>query len=45
VWLVLTGAQVEGTEIPEAVPIEGVLPEAEMTIGGASEPTETKAPG
>jgi uncharacterized membrane protein len=45
VWLVLTGAQAEGTGIPEAVPVEGVLPEAEMTTGGASEPTETAAPG
>jgi hypothetical protein len=45
VWLVLTGAQAEGTGIPEAVPVEGVLPEAEMTTGGASKPTETAAPG
>jgi hypothetical protein len=45
VWLVLTGAQAEGTGIPEAVPVESILPEAEMTTGGASEPTETAAPG
>jgi hypothetical protein len=45
VWLVLTGAQAEGTGIPEAVPVEGVLPEAEMTTGAASEPAETAAPG
>jgi hypothetical protein len=45
VWLVLIGAQAEGTGIPEAVPVEGVLPEAEMTPGGASEPTEIAAPG
>jgi hypothetical protein len=45
VWLVLTGAQAEGTGIPEVVPVEGVLPEAEMTTGGASKPTETAAPG
>jgi uncharacterized membrane protein len=44
-WLVLTGAQVEGTAIPEAVPVEGVVPEAEMTAGAASEPVETAAPG
>jgi hypothetical protein len=44
-WLVLIGAQVEGTAIPEAVPVEGVVPEAEMTAGAAFEPTETAAPG
>jgi hypothetical protein len=44
-WLVLTGAQIEGTTIPEAVPVEAVVPEAEMTAGAASEPTETAAPG
>jgi hypothetical protein len=44
-WLVLTGAQVEGTAIPEAVPVEGVVPEAEMTAGAASEPVETATPG
>jgi hypothetical protein len=27
------------------MPVEGVLPEAEMTTGGASEPTEIAAPG
>jgi hypothetical protein len=41
----LTGAQVEGTAIPEAVPVEGVVPEAERTAGAASEPAETAAPG
>jgi hypothetical protein len=41
----LTGAQVEGAAIPEAVPVEGVAPEAEMTTGAASEPAETAAPG
>jgi hypothetical protein len=45
VWLVLTGAQAEGTGILEAVSVEGVLPEAEMTTGGAFKPTETAAPG
>jgi hypothetical protein len=44
-WLVLIGAQVEGTAIPEAVPVEGVVPEAEMTAGAAFEPTKTAAPG
>jgi hypothetical protein len=44
-WLVLTGAQVEGATIPEAMSVEGVVPEAEMTAGAASEPAETAAPG
>jgi hypothetical protein len=43
--LVLTGAQVEGSEIPEAVPVEGVVPEAERTAGASSKPAETAAPG
>jgi hypothetical protein len=43
-WLVLIGAQVEGTAIPEAVPVEGVVPEAEMPAGAASESAETAAP-
>jgi hypothetical protein len=41
----LTGEQVEGTAIPEAVPVEGVVPEAEMTVGAAPEPAETVALG
>jgi hypothetical protein len=41
----LTEAQVEGTTIPEAVPVEGVMPEAEITAGAASELAETAAPG
>jgi hypothetical protein len=28
-------AQVEGTGIPEAVPVEGAVPEAEITTGAA----------
>jgi uncharacterized membrane protein len=43
--LVLTGAQVEGIAIPEVVPVEGVVPEAERIAGVASEPAETAAPG
>jgi hypothetical protein len=31
--------------IPEAVPVEGVMPEAEVATGAATEPTETAAPG
>jgi hypothetical protein len=41
----LTGAQVEGTAIPEVVPVEGVVPEAKVITGSASEPAETLAPG
>jgi hypothetical protein len=44
-WLVLTGAQAEGTRIPDAVPVEDVVPEAEITTVAASEPAETSAPG
>jgi hypothetical protein len=42
---VLTGAQVEGSTIPEAVPVEGVVLEAEVITGAATEPAETTAPG
>jgi hypothetical protein len=42
--LVLSGAQDEGTAIPKAVSDEGVVPEAEVTTGAASEPAETAAP-
>jgi hypothetical protein len=41
----LTGAQVDGTAIPEAVLLEGAVPEAEVIAGSASEPAETPAPG
>jgi hypothetical protein len=40
----LTRAQVEGAAILEAVPVEGVVPEAETTTGATSEPVETVAP-
>jgi hypothetical protein len=40
----LTGAEVEGNTIPEAVPVEGVVPEAEVATGAAIEPAETVAP-
>jgi hypothetical protein len=42
--LLLSGAQVEGTAIPEAVSVEGVVPEAEVTTGATSEPAGTTAP-
>jgi hypothetical protein len=41
----LTGVEVEESTIPEAVPVEGVVPEAEVTTGAATEPAETAAPG
>jgi hypothetical protein len=40
VCLLLTGAEVEGSTIPEAVPIEGIIPEAEVAAGAATEPAE-----
>jgi hypothetical protein len=42
---VLTGAQIEGSVIPEVVPAEGVVPEAEVITEAATEPAETAAPG
>jgi hypothetical protein len=41
----LTGAEVEGSTIPEVVSVESVMPEAEVSTGAATEPTETAAPG
>jgi hypothetical protein len=38
--LLLTGAEVEGSTIPEAVPVEGIVPEAEVATGAATEPVE-----
>jgi hypothetical protein len=43
--LVLTGTEVEGSAIPEAVPVEGVVPEAEVATEAATEPAEVAAPG
>jgi hypothetical protein len=40
----LTGAQVEGTAIPEAKPVEGVVPEAAVNAGSASGPAEITTP-
>jgi uncharacterized membrane protein len=42
---VLTGAKVEGSTIPEAVPVEGVVPVTKVATGAATEPMETAAPG
>jgi hypothetical protein len=41
---VLTETQVGGTTIPKAVPVEGVVPEAEVLAGAALEPGVTVAP-
>jgi hypothetical protein len=40
----LTGAEVEDSAIPEAVPVEGVVPEAEVATEVATEPAEMAAP-
>jgi hypothetical protein len=42
---VLTGAEVEGSAIPEVVPVEGVVPETEVATEAATEPAEMAAPG
>jgi hypothetical protein len=42
---VLTGAEVEGSAIPEVVPVEGVVPETEVATEAATEPAEITAPG
>jgi uncharacterized membrane protein len=42
---VLTGAEVEGSTIPEAVSVEGVVPVTEVATGAATEPVEVAAPG
>jgi hypothetical protein len=44
-YLVLTGAEVEGSTIPEAVPVESVVPETEVATRAATEPAEIAAPG
>jgi hypothetical protein len=36
----LTGAEAEGSTIPEAVPVEGLAPETQGAAGGAPEPLE-----
>jgi hypothetical protein len=38
--LLLTGAEVEGSTIPEAVPVEGVMPESQEATGAATELAE-----
>jgi hypothetical protein len=44
----LTGAEVEGSTIPEAMPVEGVMPETQEAAGAATELVEIaggEAPG
>jgi hypothetical protein len=36
----LTGAEVEGSTIPEAVPVKGVMPETREATAAATEPAE-----
>jgi hypothetical protein len=36
----LTGAEVEGSTIPEVVLVEGIVPEAEVAAGAATEPAK-----
>jgi hypothetical protein len=43
--LLLTGAEVKGSTIPEAVPVEGVVPEAQVAAGAATEPAEIASEG
>jgi hypothetical protein len=38
--LLMTGAEVEGNDIPSAVPVEDVTPETQGAAGGAPEPME-----
>jgi hypothetical protein len=38
--LLLTGAEAEGSTIPEVVPIEGLAPETQGGAGGSPEPME-----
>jgi hypothetical protein len=40
----LTGAEVEGSTIPKAVPVEGIVPEAEVATEAATELAEVAAP-
>jgi hypothetical protein len=41
---VMTETQVEGTTIPEVVPVEGVVPEADVLEGATTEPEGPMAP-
>jgi hypothetical protein len=41
----VTGAEVEGSTIPEAVPVEGVAPETQEAAKAATEPAEVASEG
>jgi hypothetical protein len=43
--LLLTGAEVEGSTIPEAVPVEGLVPETQEAARAATEPAEVASEG
>jgi hypothetical protein len=43
--LLLTGAEAEGSTIPEAVPIEGFVPETREAAGAVTEPAEVASGG
>jgi hypothetical protein len=43
--LLLTGVEPEGSTIPEAVPVEGVVPEIQEAAGAAPEPAEVASGG
>jgi hypothetical protein len=45
VCLLLTGVEAEGSTIPEAVPIEGLVPETQEAAGAATEPAEVASGG
>jgi hypothetical protein len=43
--LLLTGAEAEGSAIPEVVPIEGLASETQEAAGAAPEPAEVASVG
>jgi hypothetical protein len=43
--LLLTGPEAEGNTIPEAVPVEGVVPETQEATKAATEPAEVASEG
>jgi hypothetical protein len=43
--LLLTGAEAEGSTIPEAVPVEGMVPETKEAAKAAIEPAEVASQG
>jgi hypothetical protein len=43
--LLLTGAEAEGSTIPDAVPVEGLVPETQEAARAATEPAEVASGG